>query len=110
MAPEESGRLSFSITVSEKSTARAWWRKGVFGSTRASAIIVAMGPGSGFGTLEYATFVEFGTVDTPALPYMRPTWDAQARRALDYVQEHLWLEVSKSAERYAGRVAKRKAA
>lgn len=114
LAPHRRGVLSFSISVSEKGTRRATWKGtrnvqfvgGRFTSERAQSIVIAMGPASGLGALQYASFGEFGTIDTPAQPFMRPTWDAQAQRALDYVQEHLWLEVSKAAERRAGRLAK----
>lgn len=109
LAPEESGRLSFSVTVSEKPTRRAAWKNGVFKSQRSTSIVIAMGPGAGFGTLEYATFVEFGTIDTAADPFMRPAWDSEAQRALDYVQDNLWAEVSAAAERLARKTAKAKA-
>jgi hypothetical protein len=48
-----------------------------------------MGPAGGLGTLMYAAFDEFGTVDTPAFGFMRAAWDAGANDALIYVQNHL---------------------
>lgn len=99
-APEESGRLGFSVSVSERRTARA---KTNF--NKAQGVQIAMGPAAGSGVLQYATFVEFGTVETPAQPFMRPAWDRGAMRALNYVKENLGAEIDKAI----GRVARRKA-
>lgn len=97
-APEDRGLLAFSISVSEGRTRRAktnW--------NRIRGVQMAMGPASGVGTLYYASHVEFGTIDTPAQPYMRPAWDGGKMNALDYVQDNLWREV----ERAIGRVQKK---
>jgi HK97 gp10 family phage protein len=110
-APADQGPLSFSISVSEKRTRRA---KGggarlVGGKWRSAAsegIEVAMGPAAGLGTLYYATHVEFGTVDAPAQPYMRPAWDAGAEKALDFVKDNLGNEVAKAAARVTKKRAK----
>ena len=99
-APEDEGRLAFSIAVSEGRTRRA---RTSF--QRLRGIQMAMGPASGLATLQYATFVEFGTIDTPAQPYMRPAWDTGQMKALDYVQDNLWIEV----ERAIGRVQRKSA-
>lgn len=101
-APERTGRLAFSISVGEGRTRRA---KTGFRST--SGIQMAMGPAGGFGgTLEYATFDEFGTVDTPAFGFMRYAWDTGAQPALDYTELNLWAEISKSAQKLANKRAK----
>lgn len=99
-APEERGILSFSIVVSEGRTrrARTFFR-------RVRGVEMAMGPASGLGATYYASHVEFGTIDTPAQPYMRPAWDTGKQSALDYVEDNLWREI----DRAVGRAAKRKA-
>lgn len=100
MAPEDEGRLAFSIDVSEGRTRRA---KTNF--LRIRGVQMAMGPASGLGTLQYSSFVEFGTIDTPAQPFMRPAWETGKMNALEYVQDNLWREVEKAV----GRVAKKRA-
>lgn len=106
-APHRSGRLAYSITVSEKRTARARWQNGKFKSSASTGIVMAMGPASGLGTLNYATFDEFGTVDTPAFGFMRAAWDAGAYQAMEYVKMNLSIEIDKAALRYARKIAKR---
>lgn len=111
-APHRTGRLAYSITVSEKRTPRARkpsstrYVKGQFRASASTGIEMAMGPGSGLGTLEYATFDEFGTVDTPAFAYMRGAWDGGAVKALDYIKDNLGKEIDKSAAKVARKRAK----
>lgn len=105
-APHRTGRLAYSIAVSEKRTSRARWQGGRFRSAVSTGITMAMGPASGFGTLQYATFDEFGTVDTPAFAYMRAAWDGGAHRALDYVKTNLSIEIEKAALKLARKRAK----
>jgi hypothetical protein len=64
---------------------------------------MAMGPATGVGATYYATFDEFGTIDTPAFGYMRYAWDTGQLPALEYVQDNLWREI----ERAVGRIAKK---
>lgn len=104
LAPERSGKLAFSIAISERGTRRAVWKK-----KKPHEFVMAMGPASGLGTLQYAAFDEFGTVDTPALPFMRPAWDGGKHQALETVKDMLWVEIRKAAERGAKRAAKAKA-
>lgn len=103
-APHRTGRLAFSISVSEKRTRRATVRKsnGRFRSDPSTGITMAMGPAGGFGgALMYASFDEFGTVDTPAFAYMRSAWDAGAAPALQYIIDNLKIEIDRAAMRYA---------
>lgn len=95
-APVAEGDLRNSIEVSERRTRRVN-RAGRF--DRKTGIEMAMGPASGEGVLSYATFVEFGTNDTPPQPYMRPAWDSGRGDALDYIKENLWDEIHKAALR-----------
>lgn len=104
LAPERTGKLSFSISVGERRTRRVK-RENKF-DTR-TGIQMAMGPASGSGAaLNYAAFAEFGTVDTPAKPYIRPAWDAGAMRALDFVKQRLGSEIQRSADKLAVKRAK----
>lgn len=102
LAPTRSGRLAYSISVSEKRTGRAQWQRRAV----RNGITMAMGPGGGLGTLGYATFDEFGTVDTPAFGFMRAAWDSGRGPALEYVKLNLSIEIEKAALRYARRLAK----
>jgi HK97 gp10 family phage protein len=113
-APHRTGKLAYSITVSEKRTRRARssttrFVGGRFLASAASGITMAMGPAGGFGTLEYASFDEFGTVDTPAFGFMRAAWDQGAERAFEYIKDNLWIEVEKAAARYNRKLARQAA-
>lgn len=105
-APHRTGQLAYSISVSEKATPRATWNKGKFRSKPSTGITMAMGPAKFGRVLNYATFDEFGTVDTPAFGFMRAAWDGGAEKALDYVIENLGLEITKSAEKLARKRAR----
>lgn len=101
LAPEDEGRLAFSIDVSEGRTRRA-----KTGFQRIRGVQMAMGPASGLATLQYASFVEFGTIDTPAQPYMRPAWETGKMDALEYVQDNLWREVQAAVKRITKKQAR----
>ena len=49
---------------------------------------------------------EFGTVDMPASPYMRPAWDANKMPTLDYIRHAFKVEVEKAQKRNARKVAR----
>ncbi len=101
-APRDEGRLAFSISVGEKRTRRVRT-----GFQRLTGIEMAMGPGNTLpGVLQYASFVEFGTVDTPPQPYMRPAWNSGADRTLEYIKDNLWREIDKAAAKVAVKRAK----
>ena len=102
-APVEEGKLSFSIAVSEGRTRRA---KRSRRFDRKTGLEMAMGPASGSGALNYASFVEFGTSDTSPQPYMRPAWDAGAQKALDHIKDALADEIGRAAKRIAGKRAR----
>lgn len=105
-APHRSGKLSYSIVVSEKRTRRAkksttrYVGPGMFRAAASKGIEMAMGPAAGLGTLTYAAFDEFGTVDTPAFGYMRAAWDGGVSQALEYVIANLKIEIDKSTIKY----------
>jgi HK97 gp10 family phage protein len=111
-APHRSGQLAYSITVSEKRTRRAkksttrYVGGGIFRAEAAKGIEIAMGPAGGLGTLQYAAFDEFGTVDTPAFGFMRAAWDAGANDALIYVQNHLGDAIDVAVGKRMAKLAK----
>lgn len=105
-APVRTGKLAYSISVSEKATSRARWNKGKFRASVSTGITMAMGPAQGFGTLHYATFDEFGTVDTPAFAYMRSAWDGGADKMLEYIKDNLWREIDRAATKLAKKLAR----
>jgi HK97 gp10 family phage protein len=115
-APRDTGNLQISIAVSFKRTRRAgksratYQGNGNFRGLRATGVAVAMGPAGGSGALSYATWVEFGTSDTRAQPFMRPAWDAHKQGALEHVVQELRVEVDKAAARAARRASRKAAA
>lgn len=111
-APVATGRLAFSIAVSEGRTGRAKKSTTRFVNGRLLAdpskgIEMAMGPASGFGAaLNYATFTEFGTIDTPAFAFMRSAWTMGAVKALRYVKDNLGNEIDKAVRKMLVKRAK----
>lgn len=101
IAPHRTGRLSYSIAVSTQLTRR---HKGA----KINEVEVYIGPAAGLGTLNYASFDEFGTSDTPAFAFMRGAWYAHQNRVLTGITLDLKTEVEKAAARLArkaGRLA-----
>lgn len=111
-APHRTGRLAFSISVSEKRTSRAKksttrFVGGKFLTDPSKGIEMAMGPASGFGAaLNYASFDEFGTIDTPAFAFMRSAWSFGGVKALRYVTTHLGVEIDKAVSKMMVKRAK----
>jgi HK97 gp10 family phage protein len=102
-APVLTGDLAFSVDISERRTRRV---SRAIRFDRKNGVEMAMGPTSGKGVLNYAALTEFGTVDTPPQPFMRPAWDGGKDGALDYVKGHLWAEIDKAAKRVASKGAR----
>lgn len=114
-APLRKGNLKRSIGVSTKLTKRqkAVHRRyagtlppervaGGFRSQPAKSVFVFVGPGS----LPAAVPQEFGTVNHPAQPYMRPAWDTQQDRALAIIVERIGAEIKSAVERLAKKAAR----
>lgn len=101
MAPVDTGALSFSIVVATQLTRRHKAEQ----RERASEVEVYVGPAGGQGALFYASHKEFGTVLSPARPYMRPAWEMTKGVALQTISMGLGEEIEKAALR-----AQRKAA
>lgn len=54
-----------------------------------------------------AIMQEFGTVNQPAQPYMRPAWDGGKDALLDGLAKGMAAEITKTAERAARKAARR---
>lgn len=54
----------------------------------------------------YANFVEFGTSNSPARPFLRPAWDRNKEAALAIFNDALITEVERAAERRARKLAR----
>lgn len=102
LAPEQTGVLSFSIVVSPQLTSR---HRGEM-RNRASEVEVYIGPAGGQGALYYASHQEFGTVVSPAHPYMRPAWESTKGRVLGLIVSGLREQVERSAARAARKAAR----
>lgn len=99
-APHRTGRLAFSITVSDKLT-----RRQRQASPKEYEAEIYIGPAGGNGALNYASFEEFGTIDTPANPFMRPAWESNRGIVLGLIHSGLSAEVERAAARAARKVA-----
>lgn len=102
LAPVERGVLAFSVVVATQLTRRHKAEQ----RNRASEVEVYVGPSGGQGALYYASHQEFGTVVSPARPYMRPAWESTKGQALSMIISGLKTEVGKAAARAARRAAK----
>ena len=51
---------------------------------------------------------EFGTVNHPAQPYLRPAWEANRQEAFNRIGPSLWEEIEKAAARAARKTARLK--
>lgn len=100
-APELRGHLKRSISTSTKLTKRQKSQH-----RKQSTVEVFVGAGG----LPQAHLQEFGTVDHPPQPFLRPAWDANKMRALESIKGDLWAEIKKAAERLARKAAKRSGA
>jgi len=98
-APKETGRLRASVKVSTKLTKRQRAQHQKYGR---DDVEIFAGPG-GF---RYAHMAEFGTAQSKANPFVRPVWDSQGRQLLLDIQDDLWLEIKKAADRLARKAAK----
>lgn len=94
LAPFERGALRQSIGVGTKLTRRqrkAHWKK--------DPIEVFVGAGG----LSQATQQEFGNVNHPAQPFMRPAWDSQKHNALARIENSLEDGIMKAIKRQTRR-------
>lgn len=124
IAPKRTGKLKQEIKVSKAKIITpgkaAFAQAMAEGSTRAEAAAAARAANSAAGGSGRAAVVqvgptkragqgllqEFGTAHHKAQPFMRPTWDANDRRALDVIKEALAEEIEKAAKRAEKKAAK----
>lgn len=95
----ESGQQAFAIarntgatTTEARAAAKTAGRSGNV------SVTLVVGPTSGKDAKEdawYAHFVEFGTANMSAKPFMRPAWDSQKRGIFDGIAKDVWSEVQK---------------
>lgn len=102
LAPRLTGDLALSIEVSPHRTRRVRGkRRAAFAHDFKRHMVVAMGPAGGFGALYYAYFVEFGTSNMPAQPFLRPAWEANKAAASTYLVRSLRAEIALAARKAA---------
>jgi len=65
---------------------------------------------AGAGSVPQAHLQEFGTVNQPPQPFMRPAWDSHKQDVLTGIRKDLWIEIKKSADRLARKRARQAAA
>lgn len=99
-APRLRGSLQASVTEGTKLSRR---QKAL--NRQVSGVEVFVGPGA----LVQAITQEFGTVNHPPQPFMRPAWDENSRRALDVFKLAMTVEIDKAAKRAAKKALKAKA-
>lgn len=104
LAPVGDGTLRDSITTKQAKAKRS---KGSVKFDRSSGVEVLTGP-TGREEGGYAAFQEFGTVNMPANPYMRPAADAEGQAVVEQVRDELAAQIEKAKERIARKAAKGK--
>ncbi|WP_426041506.1 HK97-gp10 family putative phage morphogenesis protein [Brevundimonas sp. TWP2-3-4b1] len=102
--PVEDSDLKDSIAVS---TNLAGYAKRLNSRSKSEAQ-ASMGPaGRGDGKAPpQGSLQEFGTVNHPPQPFMRPAWDSGKGELLDAIADDLWSEISKAAARKAKKAAR----
>jgi HK97 gp10 family phage protein len=102
LVPEDTGKLRDSIT-----TKKVRARRGAGGRfLRESGIEMLTGP-TGREEGGVGAFQEFGTVNMPAAPFMRPAADAEADNVIAQVADVLRDEIDRTTERARKRAAKK---
>ncbi len=61
---------------------------------------------AGAAALPHAHLQEFGTVNHPPQPFMRPAWDANKDKILELIRTELGTEIEKAAGRLARKTAR----
>lgn len=98
----DGGELRDSIAVSTRLSRRqSRLHRRMFKDDRAAVEMFV-----GAGPLPSAHTQEFGTVNHPPQPFMRPAWDETKDGVLDGIKGDLWAEIRKSAERLARKRAR----
>jgi HK97 gp10 family phage protein len=100
LAPYKRGRLRISIVTGTRLTGRA--RRARRPETR-TGTTVYVGSAS-----RNAVPREFGTWRTPAQPFLRPAWESQKGRVLNYILDNLKAEIDLAIRRAASRSGSRR--
>jgi HK97 gp10 family phage protein len=108
--PNTRGRdLAKSIAVSTRTNKANFSRAANKAARAGKAEVEAyMGPaGVGKrGAPPQGIWQEFGTVNHPPQPFMRPAWDGGKDALLEGIADDLWAEISKAAARQAKKAAR----
>jgi HK97 gp10 family phage protein len=119
-APVDSGNLKGSIIVSTKLAGggagkQAFGKVMSSGGTRGEAVAAARDANRGQSLVEMyvgpgqhpqGIFQEFGTVNHPPQPFMRPAFDQDALPLIDRLKPLLAAEIDKAAQRAARKAAR----
>lgn len=97
LAPRLRGKLQMSIGTGTKLSRR---QKRLHRPESTVEVFV------GAGALVQAITQEFGTVNHPAKPFMRPAWDGNKTKALDTIRDDLAEEIEKARQRLARKAAR----
>lgn len=101
MAPRATGALQISISTVPASPSKMTRRgKAAYDKKSQVEVLVEAGPAP------QAVLREFGTVNLPAHPYMRPAYLANKANVLDIIRTDIWDEIKKAAERLAKKTAR----
>lgn len=90
---------SISVTPAQPSKMTRSGRKNYDKQSKVEVLVEA-------GPVVEAVMQEFGTVNHPAQPFMRPAWQSQRGRALQIVTEQLGVEIEKARARAARKAAR----
>jgi len=108
--PNTRGRdLAKSIAVSTRTNKANFSRAANKAARAGKAEVEAyMGPAGvgGKGAPPQGIWQEFGTVNHPPQPFMRPAWDGGKDALLEGIADDLWAEISKAAARQAKKAAR----
>lgn len=94
LSPEDTGYLSRKVQIGRglNKSERQRERK----RNKKSFTEISLGPVTRAAT---RFLKEYGTVDMPAQPYMRPAWDEHKMNALNTIRTELGKEIEKTAKR-----------
>ncbi len=103
LAPKDDGELAAGITTKPVKAQRVSRTK----YASQNGVAVATGP-TGRPEGGNAGWQEHGTVNMPANPFMRPSWDSEHEAVLDNVRTELAAQIDKAKARIARKLAKGK--
>lgn len=108
--PNTGGRdLHKSIAVSTRTSKVKRSRAENIAARAGKATVEAhMGPAGvgGKGAPPQGVWQEFGTINHPPQPFMRPAWDGGKDKLLEGVKDDLWREIENATKRLARKAAR----